>query len=82
MAVIKKGQVKRGFDQFRQVAQSKQGNLRRLRSCNTCASYYSLTGDEEECHNNNVTSFDMAKQEDGTPYCSYWILSGTEPKEY
>ena len=77
---MKKGQIKRGFNQFRKVAQEKQGNLRRLRSCSTCE-FNTSSGDEIECINNNVTSFDMSTVEDGSQCCTFWVLNGVEKED-
>lgn len=75
---MKKGQIKKGFSQFRKVAQEKRGSLRRLRSCNTCEFNTSSTIGEVNCINNNVTSFDMSTAEDGSSCCTFWVLNGVE----
>lgn len=73
---MKPGQVKRGFKQFRRVAQSKQGTLRRIRCCSNCE--FNAGEEEVDCVNNNVTSFDMGTNPDtGEPCCTFWRLSGT-----
>ena len=70
---MKKGQIEKGFKPYRSIVQEKQGTLKRLRSCSTCESYFSDRGSkEEECHNSNVTKFDVTVEDDGTTYCTFW----------
>lgn len=75
---MKKGEVKKGFKPFRSVSQDKQSSLKRLRSCSTCEFYYGEP--EEECHNNNVTKFDVTLEGDNT-FCTFWRPVGMKSRD-
>jgi hypothetical protein len=72
---LDKGQVKRGFKAFRGQVKNDRNAMRRIRSCKTCGSNYpSEESEEDTCHNNSVTSFDMVTEGD-TTYCTFWTPS-------
>jgi hypothetical protein len=63
---MKKGETGRGFNSFRKHVE-KKGNSRYFASCQSCKFH----DDEEGCQNNEVTAFDVVKEE-GRTYCAYW----------
>jgi len=70
-----KRHIGRGFNQFRKHLEQNSGSARYIASCASCRFY----DEEDGCTNNNVTSFDLVKDEEtGRQYCAYW--KGYEPK--
>ena len=71
---MKNGDVKRGFKNFRKNVTSNQNRLRQIRSCTSCKYYHEeddSDSNEEICHNNAVTSYDMV-EEGNVKFCSFW----------
>ena len=67
-----KTKLGRGFKAFRKEVKDTQYKLKNIRDCRSCNYYYEDTGgDEEYCHNNAVTSYDLVNDENKS-YCSFW----------
>lgn len=64
---MKKGERKRGFNQFRKQVRDKSTTARQVANCKSCKFFNA----KEECTNSNVTSFDMVQEEHRT-YCTFW----------
>jgi hypothetical protein len=64
---MKRGERKRGFNQFRKQVRDKKGTARQVANCLSCKFYTK----EEECNNPNVTEFDMV-YEDHRTFCTFW----------
>jgi hypothetical protein len=64
---MKRGERKRGFNQFRKQVRDKAHMSRNVANCKSCKFFNS----DEECTNPNVTEFDMVKEESRT-YCTFW----------
>lgn len=71
------GKIKRGFKSLL-PRMEKAGNY--IASCNSCAYFYSKGMEEECCHNEGITQFDVCQREDGTYFCCYWRSVGMEKK--
>jgi hypothetical protein len=62
--------LKRGFTPLRKVMSDK-GKF--VASCDSCKFFFREDGEEEYCHNPNVTKFDM--QEVGNRiFCTFWSV--------
>lgn len=64
---MKKGERKRGFNQFRKQVRDKQGTARVVANCQSCQFFNA----DEECTNGQVTKYDMV-YEDSKTYCNFW----------
>jgi hypothetical protein len=64
---MKKGERKRGFNQFRKQVRDKSGTARQVANCQSCQ----FLNRNDECSNPNVTEFDMVKEAHKT-YCTFW----------
>lgn len=70
---MEKGQVKKGFKPFRKQIEGSNSALRNVRECKTCKYFSNDEESEEEiCHNNSVSKYDMTTEESGKTYCTYW----------
>jgi hypothetical protein len=70
-----------GFKAVRKRTE-KYSIARAIRCCNNCDYFYSdKLGEEEVCHNNGVTSFDMTRDESsGKECCTFWTPVGYNKK--
>ena len=67
-----KSKLSRGFKSFRNEVKDTQYKLKNIRDCRSCTYFYEDTnGDDEYCHNNSVTSYDLVSYENKN-YCSFW----------
>lgn len=74
----KKKDRARGFGEFWKKTGKKQSTMRYLASCESCA----YMGEDGECSNNNVSEFDMVKDETSNRiYCTFWIAMGMKTRE-
>jgi hypothetical protein len=73
------GVIKRGFKPL--LAHCEKNSFF-IASCQSCAYYYSVGDEPEECHNLGVLAYDMCTREDGTEYCCYWKSMGMRAKEF
>lgn len=77
---MKKGERRRGFNQFRKQVRDKPQGMRQVANCLSCK----FLDSEGECGNPNVTSYDMVYE--GTKqYCSFFKTydydNGRKPKD-
>lgn len=69
---MEKGTIKKGFRAFRSNLKDDNRKLKQIRHCKSCKYYYKDEDTEEEvCHNNSVTSYDMVEK-DNLKYCTFW----------
>lgn len=64
---MKKGERKRGFNQFRKTVRDKPSSAKYMADCKSCK----FLNQNDECTNSNVTSYDMVTTEEKT-YCTFW----------
>lgn len=73
------GKLSRGFNSFRKNMKAGKKNFQ-SRSCKSCTYFYSNSESEEEsCHNNGVTPYDMV-DEGNNQFCSFWTPQWSEKK--
>jgi lipopolysaccharide biosynthesis regulator YciM len=66
---VKRGERKRGFNQFRKVVRDKNKG-RFIASCKSCKFFNS----DDVCTNPSVTEWDMVTPTDGgDPHCTFWM---------
>lgn len=69
---MERGTIKKGFRVFRNTVKNDYRRLKQIRSCTTCKYFYKdKNSNEEICHNNSVTSYDMTETSN-TKYCTFW----------
>mgnify|MGYP001232325641 CR=1 FL=1 len=64
---MKRGEVKRGFNQFSKIVRDKATVAKQVANCKSCI-YFDT---EENCTNSNTSQYDMVTEEHRT-YCCYW----------
>lgn len=64
---MKKGERRRGFNQFRKTIRDSSLKARLVADCKSCKFFNS----KDECTNGEVTSFDMV-QDGNKTYCTFW----------
>lgn len=64
---MKKGEVKRGFNQMRKMIRDRPSSVQYIANCLYCLHY----DEEKGCTNGNVTLYDVVQDGD-REFCSYW----------
>ncbi|AEZ50492.1 hypothetical protein F400_gp045 [Bacillus phage BCD7] len=64
---MKKGERKRGFNQFSKHLRDSPSKAKHVANCQSCVFF----NDDDECENTSVTEWDLVKEENRT-YCVFW----------